>query len=282
MNPFHSLVRELRRWIVLGVNPLKFRQEMVRRSSSASLEDKIAYDVLPRPHFSYGVYQAAQQAKALGIDRISALEFGCAGGNGLVELEHTAKLVGLSTDVQVDVFGFDIGEGLPRPLDYRDLPYAWQAGQFKMDVPKLQSKLTSAQLVIGDVGETVVPFRSRADLAPIGFISFDLDFYTSTKAAFTVFDGGFDHLLPRVYSYFDDCIGPDNELHSEFAGELLAINEFNEEHENFKLAPINGLHHKRLFPSPWNDAMFVMHAFNHPLYGKYIQPKVDMALALEK
>jgi hypothetical protein len=77
------------------------------------------------------------------------------------------------------------------------------------------------------------------------------------------------------------CIGPDNELHSEFTGELLAIKNFNARHDMKKLAPINGLAHKRLFPAPWNDVMYVMHSFEHPLYGRYITPRVDMQLALE-
>ena len=79
--------------------------------------------------------------------------------------------------VQTDIYGFDVGEVLPRLLNYRDLPYAWQAGQFKMDIPKLEARLTSAKLVIGDVAETVVPFRADKEVASVGFVSFDLDFY---------------------------------------------------------------------------------------------------------
>jgi hypothetical protein len=256
---------------------------LVERSKTASLEEKITYDVLSsRPHFAYGVYSAAKQAKALGVPRISVIEFGCAGGNGLVALEEIARAVTLELNVEIDIFGFDIGEGLPRPLDYRDLPYAWKSGQFKMDIPKLEARLTEARLVIGDVAETVVPFRESEELAPIGFVSFDLDYYTSTIAAFEIFGGGFEHILPRVYCYFDDIIGPDNELHCEFSGELLAIKEFNERDDMTKLARINGLSHKRLFPAPWNDVMYVLHSFSHPQYGTYITPEsVDMALALD-
>src|SRR6185503_7317687 len=46
-----------------------------------------------RPHFGWGVLQAAQLAKSIGIPRISAIEFGVAGGNGLVSLERTAAEV---------------------------------------------------------------------------------------------------------------------------------------------------------------------------------------------
>jgi hypothetical protein len=175
--------------MILALDPLRMRQELIKRSRSAKLEDKIEFDVFPRPHFAYGVYKAADQARALGISRISAIEFGCAGGNGLLALEAVADEVSSELGVEIDIYGFDMGEGLPRPLDYRDLPYAWQAGQFKMDIPKLEARLQSAKLVIGNVDETVEPFRSREDLAPIGFISFDLDFYTSTEAALRIFEG---------------------------------------------------------------------------------------------
>ena len=275
-----SVVRSVRRALILALDPLRFRQAMLMRSKSASLEDKIAFDVFPRPHFAYGVYNAARQAKALGIPRISAIEFGCAGGNGLVALEAVAKEVSANVGVEIDIYGFDMGEGLPRPLDYRDLPYAWQAGQFKMDVPKLQARLKTTQLVIGDVAETVGPFRQRQDVAPIGFVSFDLDYYTSTAAALRIFDGGSDHLLPRIYCYFDDIIGPDNELHTEYSGELLAIREFNDSHPMAKLAPIHGFSRKRIFTAAWNDMMYVLHAFDHPLYGRYLPTGIDMQLAL--
>ena len=37
--------------------------------------------------------QAGYLAKALGMPRISAIEFGVAGGNGLMALENAAELV---------------------------------------------------------------------------------------------------------------------------------------------------------------------------------------------
>ena len=44
-----------------------------------------------RPHYYHIVQNAVTEAKALGLSRISILEFGVAGGNGLVELEQIAK-----------------------------------------------------------------------------------------------------------------------------------------------------------------------------------------------
>ena len=280
MSFIRRLVSRIRRAMILALDPLRFRQELLKRSSSASLEDKVAYDVFPRPNYAYAVYKAAEQAKALNLPRISVIEFGCAGGRGLLALEAIANEVSAELDVQIDIFGFDIGEGLPRPTDHRDLPYAWKSGLFKMDVEKLEARLTSAKLILGDVAKTVEPFLARDDVAPVGFVSFDLDYYSSTVAALRIFEGDSSQMLPRVYCYFDDCIGPDNELHCEYVGELLAIKEFNERDDMMKLAPIHGLAHKRIFPAAWNDVTYVMHAFSHPLYGQYIPPRVDVQLSL--
>ena len=46
---------------------------------------------------------------------ISVIEFGVAGGAGLLSLERTAELVEARTKVQRGVHGFDTGVGLPNP-----------------------------------------------------------------------------------------------------------------------------------------------------------------------
>jgi hypothetical protein len=281
---FVDLLRKIRGWLQLMLDPLRHKQARVRASRSASLAERIEWETLPRTHFGYGVHRACVQAKALGINTISVMEFGCAGGSGLVELENMAEAAAREVGVGVEVFGFDIGEGLPPPQGARDLPYAWKAGQFKMDIPALKARLRFATLVLGDVRQTVRNFLQREQAAPIGFISFDLDYYSSTVFALGILEGDLKKLLPRVYCYFDDIIGPDQELHSEFAGELLAIGEFNARNEARKIAPIHGLAHKRIFPAAWNDSMFVLHAFEHPLYNQYIGHafSTDYQLALSR
>ena len=112
-------------------------------------------------------------------------------------------------------------------------------------------------------------------MPPIGFISFDLDYYSSSISAFRVFDGPAQRRLPRVFCYFDDIIWPPHACHNEYVGELLAIREFNEVHNERKLCPIHLLRHMRLIPAPWNDQMYVMHDFAHPLYCVNLTPKGD-------
>jgi hypothetical protein len=112
----------------------------------------------------------------------------------------------------VEVYGFDTGQGLPAAIpDYRDLRYVWKQGAFRMDVAALKSRLKTAQLVLGNVAETVPAFL-QSEHAPIGFISFDLDYYSATAAAFEIFGGGDHSVLPRVICYFDDVVSDGHQL----------------------------------------------------------------------
>ena len=229
-------------------------------------------DAVRRPQYAYGLIRAARQASALGIPRICAIEFGVAAGHGLLLIEKYARLVRRLTGVEIDVVGFDLETGLPAPADYRDMPYIWKKDFFKMDREALERRLDrSTRLLIGDVSDTVPEFLGGGH-APVGFVVFDMDFYSSTVDALLLFESDEERFLPRVFCYFDDIIGPDDELMNEYVGELLAIREFNQEHEAMKIAMINGLRHKRVFPAAWNEMVHVLHRFEHPLYNQYIYP----------
>ena len=102
------------------------------------LQDKSAAQ---RPWYTWGVLQGARLAKVLGIDRVSVIEFGVAGGNGLVSLERIAEKVGGMFGVAIDTYGFDSGGGLPKPLDYRDCPNLFSPGHYPMDQEKLRKRL---------------------------------------------------------------------------------------------------------------------------------------------
>ena len=232
-----------------------------------SYEAKLGVRSITRSQYGFGLLHAGRLAKRLDVPRISAIEFGVAGGNGLLALEDHARRVTRETGVEIDVYGFDSGAGLPAAEDYRDMPYAWEQGFYAMDVEKLQSRLTSAKLLIGDVRETVQRFGD-GNPAPIGFISFDLDYYSSTTAALRVLDLPFENLLPRIFCYFDDVAGGPSYCYNEFTGELLAISEFNQSHDDRKLARIAGLRHNfRTLPALWHEQTYVAHLFKHPGYN---------------
>ncbi len=236
-----------------------------------SLDTRVRYGVFDRPHYAYGVYSAADLAKQLGLNAISVVELGVAGGRGLLALERIAKTVGDHFAISIHVTGFDSGQGMPPPTDYRDLAHVWDTGYYKMDVAKLKAMLSpGTELILGEIEDTVSSWVPRGS---IGFVAFDLDYYTSTKNAFRMFQNDDDATrLPRCYCYFDDVIWPEHACYNEYVGELCAIREFNQEHECKKICPIHLLRHTRRHPSPWNEQMYVLHDFKHPLYCKHINP----------
>ena len=121
-----------------------------------------------RPHYLWGVLQGMNLARVLGIHRISIAEFGVAGGNGLVALEEIVERLELIFGVQVDIYGFDTGGGLPKPKDYRDIPNTYAEGQFVMDIDRLRKRLKKSQLKLGLVEQTIDDFiQSRP--APLAF-----------------------------------------------------------------------------------------------------------------
>lgn len=244
-----------------------------RRFPVGPLGLRVRYGISSRPNYAYGVYSAADLAARLGIPAISAIELGVAGGRGLQALESIATEVTRALGVKIAVYGFDSGEGMPAPADYRDLPHVWEQGFYKMDQAALKASLKHATLILGDVAASVPAFLKTPNLAPIGFAAFDLDYYTSTKMALHLFEGGPETHLPRAYCYFDDIMWPEIACHNEYTGELCAIREFNAEHTHLKVCPIHMFSNMRPHPAPWNEQMYVLHDFQHPLYCANITPK---------
>lgn len=252
--------------------PLPYRVALARylrslkhRISGAPYIYRCVFGEVPRPHYGYCLYHAAVQARALGHKRITAVEFGVAGGKGLRNVESHVKNIAAEVGVEFDVFGFDIATGLPVVDDYRDQPHKWEHGRFSIaDTGRLRETFEFANLVIGDVKETAASFyRDHFKGAPLGCVFFDLDLYSSTMNAFRIFDTDPANLLPRIPCYFDDILGT-----NEFVGELGAIHAFNAANEVRKIAKPYGLHARR--GELWNEKVFLFHDFKHPRYNEYL------------
>ena len=244
-----------------------------------SLLDAVRLRQFRRSNYGYGMMRAAQLAVRLGYKEVSAIEFGVAGGNGLLAMEQAAALIETRLPIRIRVWGFDLGSGLPEPIDYRDLPYHWKPAFYSMDADALRKKLVRAELVLGNVAATVPEFLGRAELhsAPIGFVSFDLDYYSSTKAAFDIFNAGAEAVLPRTFCYFDDISG-EVECYSERTGVRLAITEYNSADEH---RIIDRCHDFESFPiERWQNKMYIRHDFAHPRYCDYVGEAGPQELAL--
>jgi len=228
---------------------------------------QIVRELDTHPHYAWGSLQGISLAKTLGLDRVSVIEFGVAGGKGLIALEKISLKLEQMYGVAIDVYGFDAGAGLPKARDSRDLPNLWSEGYYAMDQDRLRGYLQKAQLIIGDVEATLSEFV-RSKPSPVAFIAFDLDLYSSTAAALRILEADASMLLPRVHCYFDDIIAFTAGEHN---GERLAIHEFNQSHQMRKVSHTYGLRY--FIPEPfaremWVEMIFLAHVFDHPLYGQ--------------
>ncbi|HEX3347194.1 MAG TPA: hypothetical protein VHS58_03730, partial [Acetobacteraceae bacterium] len=163
-------------------------RRLVRTLSFIPYPLRLEIDAVERPHYGYCVFHAAKLAKQLGHKKMSVIEFGVAGGNGLVNLEKHADETKKHLDVEIEVYGFDTGVGLPEPTDYRDQPYHWRGGLFQMDQEKLMARLRFSKVVLGRASETLPDFVEKYHPAPIGAICVDVDYYSSAIEVLRIFD----------------------------------------------------------------------------------------------
>lgn len=244
----------------------------------AWLQSRHSGDTSWRPQYVWSVLGAARSAASLGVERVSAIELGVAGGNGLLALEAAADMAQGLLGVHVDVFGFDTSSGLPRHRDRRDASWALHPGDFAMDETALRERISRARLVLGLIGETVPRFL-EGEHAPIGFIAFDLDYYSSTIEAFGLLEASAERLLPRVFCYFDDIFWPP---WTDFNGERAAIADFNAAHDQRKISALRGVKYslpRSEFTRPWSEMIYLAEIFDHPSYDKPDPiPIVDLSL----
>lgn len=228
----------------------------------------VSLNATDRPNYSYCIYHAAILAKKLGHKNFSVIEFGVAGGNGIFFLERFCQKIKSELNIDIQIYGFDLKNGLMNSKDYKDLPYWFKEGFYTMDEKKLKNLLKNSQLILGDVKETIKKFFTEYNPAPIGVILNDLDYYSSTINSFDIFNAENSRYLPRVFCYFDDIIGTENEMYNRYSGELLAIEEFNKKFENKKITLNQNL--VATSNESWRYQIYYFHNFTHPEYNIFI------------
>ncbi len=218
------------------------------------------WDISARPPYLVGVLHAARRALREHVGEISVIEFGVAGGEGLLALEREAEAVEKELGVTIKVYGFDNGPtGLPAFIgDHRDHPDKWKPGDFPMDEALLRSRLTTrTTLILGNVEETVPRFFDDPHVPPVGFIAFDLDLYSSTASALRILSMPGARMLDHVALYFDDT---EHSISHRAAGELLAIDEFNQTHAHVTIDRWRGIRNDRPFPeASFLQKMYMAH-----------------------
>src|ERR1039458_3295305 len=186
------MIRRMRSALIrLGHEPpFRLLTRFVLKQFPLSTEARALWDISPRPAYLLGLFMAVKEARAENRSEITAIEFGVAGGRGLVALQSEAEAVERDMGVGIKVYGFDMGpEGLPEFIgDYRDHPERWRPGDYPMDEDALRSRLTPrTTLILGNIRDTANEFFDKYQPAPIGFVAFDMDLYSSTRDALRIF-----------------------------------------------------------------------------------------------
>ncbi len=231
---------------------------------------KERYHIFPRPQYAYGILRAADLARFVGKKQVLVCEFGVAKGAGLLAMADLAQKIGAFTGVDIRVIGFDTGQGMPVCEGYRDHPEYYVEGDFSMEDPDaLRAKLGDrGELIIGDIADTMPAFvETLTPDCPVGFLSIDVDTYTSTNACF----GILEHENPEVYPpavpiYLDDIA---IYFANRWAGELLSVDEFNERNPMRKIDEDRTLPgHRPIRSAPFYPAMHICHVLDHPFRAK--------------
>jgi hypothetical protein len=225
---------------------------------------KIAFDLVVRQQYAFSLLKTAELAKAQGLKSVTVIEFGVAAGAGLINICNISKEITKITGVDFRIFGFDSGKGMPPARDHRDHPEIFTEGSYPLidRTALIQALPPNASLILGEITETLPPFIAGLSASsPLGFAVIDVDYYWSAKECLQVFLGSPDRYLPWTLVYLDD-VG--FESANPWAGELLAVREFNEENEMRKIHLFGGLRHKRLCKNTsWMDQVYLLHVLDH-------------------
>lgn len=231
--------------------------------------DLIKNGILPRPQYGLGLILSASEAVSLGYKKMSVIEFGCWECEGLIDMEHYIKEIQEYFKIEINVYGFDLGSGIPKYTpNPRDRLYELNPGDYPLKKKENIKKLKKTKMVWGDVKETCPNFlrSNNLDDAPLGFISFDLGIYSSTHHALKILNDDSKFFLPRVFLYFDNFY-----FVSEDEGEKYAIKEFNLESKK-KISQISELSEQlSLSWSKWSflgKRIFQLHDFDHNKYNE--------------
>ncbi len=240
--------------------PFRLAARWLVQKFSTNVATRARWAADPYAPYQFGMLEGARLAKNEGQRQIRVLEFGVASGRGLLKMEEYARRIEAFTGVSIKVVGFDSGHGLPAFIgDYRDHPDQWKPGDYKIDIHALTDRIdpTRTELIVGDVRATVPEFLARGDLSPVGFAAFDLDLYSATRDALEIFRSPDRKMLRQTPVYFDDI---DFISTHRWAGELLAIEEFNKTCDFVKIDRWYNIKAGKPFPEAYHwDKLMVAH-----------------------
>lgn len=228
---------------------------------------------LPRPHYGLSLLLAAKQAKDLGLKKLKVIELGCFNFDGIIDIENYITDIQKFLDIDIEVFGFTLKEGLPKyKSNNYDRLYRWQPGEYKLENNKNLKKIKFSKIYFGDIKKTIPKFlndyKKTFTTSPLGLIFFDVDYYTSTTVGLNLLKLNHNNYLPRTYVIFDD--------HSFSAfdeGERKAIDDFNKI-SKYKISDIGELAEQlSIFFNKWiflGKRIKIINYYNHRNFNKKV------------
>jgi hypothetical protein len=229
-----------------------------------AFELTVLFDAVRYPPYAVGLQTACKYASLAGKTGFTAIEFGVAGGNGLVELSRYAARWSERTGMKIKVVGFDAGSGLPISPDRRDAPWLWNSGDFPLDVDRLRRVLPpETELVVGRIQDTLTQWIDEKLELPIGFVSVDVDLYSGAAAiGEAMARANASCVLPFISFYFDDAL---RYLTPRCTGELAAVAEFNSRNGDRQFDRDDWIAEDRPFGERlWLKRMYSLYCFDHP------------------
>ena len=206
--------------------------KFLRNPSKSKFLELIKKGLIPRPHYALGLILSAEQAINLGYKSIKVIELGCFNFDGIIDLEHYASDIKKFINIDIQIYGFTLKSGLPKTNQNSfDRLYRWSPDEFGYSKKQNYKNIKKSKIYFGNIKDTIPKFKKdikkKITESPIGFIIFDLDFYTSTKKALSLLKMNENSYIPRPYLYFDD-----HSFSSKYEGERKAIMEFNSKEKN--------------------------------------------------
>lgn len=227
------------------------------------------FDAVRYPPYALGLQTACKYARLTGAAGFTAIEFGVAGGNGLLELSKYAAELSRRKGIKIKVVGFDAASGLPATPDRRDAPWLWNPGDFPSSLEKLRALLPpETELVIGRIQDTLRSWIQNRLEMPIGFVSVDVDLYSGAAAICEALgNAGVSCVLPFVSFYFDDAL---RYLTPRCTGELAAVAEFNQKNIDRQFDRDDWVAEDRPFGERlWLKRMYSLCCFDHPAMQRH-------------
>src|SRR5579862_4648723 len=99
----------------LGEPPLRLIMKALLQNSVAqryAFDLTALFDAHRHTPYAVGLQLACRYAKLAGADHFTSIEFGVAGGRGLMEMSRHAETLSRNTGIKIRVVGFDGGSGL--------------------------------------------------------------------------------------------------------------------------------------------------------------------------